>query len=169
MCFAGKFPVKQYKYVSIACCPKKRLPLNSLRTEKDVSIGNYHFWCVDRETNKVIDNTPPSAEPDPRRIKEDPLYIPWCEEWQKEQREYCIDNLYKNVKDWDGRVNTKEETDEWLSDIVEYEYYEKSKCFRNSYALWKSNPKRYHLVCGSFGWLLEDKPNYQIIGLDYGY
>ncbi len=168
MCFAGKFPFKPRKYVSIACCPKKRLPLDDLRTQKDLD-GNYHFWCVDRETGKIIDNTPPSDEPDPRRIKEDPVFIPWCEEWQKEQREYCENNLYTKSTNYMGFPLSKEKVDDWMVKIVEEEEWRELKCFTNSYALWKSNPKRYHLVCGSLGWLLEDEPNYQIIGLDYGY
>ena len=169
MCFAGKFPYKSRRYVSIACCPKKRLPLDNLRTIKDLD-GNYHFWCVDRETGEIIDNTPQSAPPDERRIKEDPLFIPWCEEWQTEQREYCENNLYTtSTGGFGGCLLSKEEVDDWLIEIVEYEEYRERKCFTNSYALWKSNPKRYRLVCGSLGWLLEDKPNHQIIGLDYGY
>ena len=145
------------------------MPLDNLRTIKDLD-GNYHFWCVDRETGEIIDNTPQSAPPDERRIKEDPLFIPWCEEWQTEQREYCENNLYTtSTGGFGGCLLSKEEVDDWLIEIVEYEEYRERKCFTNSYALWKSNPKRYRLVCGSLGWLLEDEPNRQIIGLDYGY
>ena len=104
MCFAGKFRVKTYKYWSVAC-EKDRIPKNKLRTDDDVSVGNYHFWCVDRTTNKIVDNTPPTVPPDERRIKEEPLFIPWCEEWQKEQRDYCINNLYNNVRDDYGFLN----------------------------------------------------------------
>ena len=169
MCFGGKFHDKPRLYVS-KVCEGDRIPKENYRTMKDVSIGNYHFWCVDRETNNVIDNTPPTLPPDERRVKEDPLYIPWCEELQREQREYCINNLYTtSINDDTGLPLIKEDIEVWMKEIVEYNDYKEKKCFRNSYALWKSNPRRYHLVCGSFGWLLEDKPNYQIIGLDYGY
>lgn len=167
MCFAGKFLYKPWRYVSIAS-GEGRPPLDSLRTIKDLD-GNYHFWCVDRETGKIIDNTPPTMPPDERRIKEDPLFIPWCEEWQKEQREYCVNNLYTTSTNYRGCLLSKEELDDWMIDIVEEEEYRELKCFTNSYALWKSNPKRYHLVCGSLGWLIEDKRDYQVIGLDYGY
>jgi hypothetical protein len=168
MCFAGKFPVKTYKYWSVAC-EKDRIPKNKLRTDDDVSVGNYHFWCVDRTTNKIVDNTPPTVPPDERRIKEEPVYIPWCEKWQKEQRDYCINNLYNNVWDDDGFLLSIKEIDDWLVEIVEEEYYEEVKCFRNSYALWKSNPEKYNLVCGSFGWVIDETKNNLLIGLDYGW
>ena len=168
MCFAGKFPVKTYKYWSVAC-EKDMIPKNKLRTDDDVSIGNYHFWCVDRKTNKIVDNTPPTFPPDERRIKEEPIYFPWCEEWQKEQREYCENFLYTTSKNWKGRLLSTEEVDDWMTEIVEDEDWRESKCFTNSYALWKSNPEKYKLVCGSFGWLLDETKNNLIIGLDYGY
>jgi len=168
MCFAGKFQVKPYKYVSIAC-EKDRKPKNSVRTIKDLD-RNYHFWCVDRTTGKIIDNTPPQLPPDERRIKEDPIYIPWCEEWQKEQRDYCENSLYtESTKGYGGRLMTREEVDDWMIEIVEEEIYRERKCFANSYALWKSDPDRYKLVCGSFGWLIDETRNNLIIGLDYGW
>jgi len=168
MCFAGKFNVKPYKYVSVACRPKMT-PIDRLRTKKDLD-GNYHFWCVDRETNKIIDNTPPIVPPDERRIKEDPIYIPWSQEWQKEQRDYCENNLYTtSTRGFGGRLMTREEVDNWMTEIVEDEEWRQLKCFTNSYALWKSNPEKYNLVCGSFGWLIDETKYNLIIGLDYGW
>jgi hypothetical protein len=140
------------------------------RTKDDVSCGNYHFWCVDRTTNKIIDKTPPCLPPDPRRIRDDPVYIPWCEEWQREQREYCENDLYTTSIDiTTGLPLTKEDIEDWLVCMVEYNDYKERKCFRNSFALWKSDPKRYSLVCGSFGWVLGETPHNLIIGLDYGF
>lgn len=161
MCFAGTFQVKTYKFLS-TLCDRDMIPKNRYRIEDDVSAGNYHFWCVDRTTNKIIDKTPQATDPPDQRIRDDPVYIPWCEEWQREQREYCIDNLYSACKcdGWD--------CDEWLEYIVETEDWQKRKCFRNSFALWKSDPERYSLVCGSFGWVIGETQNYILIGLDYG-
>jgi len=168
MCFAGTFQTKTYKFWS-SLCEKDRKPKNSVRTKKDLD-GNYHFWCVDRKTNKIIDNTPPVLPPDERRIKEDPIYIPWCEEWQKEQRDYCENNLYTtSTKGYGGRHMTREEVDDWMIEIVEEKIWRELKCFTNSYALWKSDPDRYNLVCGSFGWLVDETRDNLIIGLDYGF
>ena len=167
MCFAGKFHSKTYQFWSISC-DKEGKPKNVLRTNRGLTNGNYHFWCVDRITNKIIDNTPQFIEPDSRRIGEDPIYIPWCDDWQKEQKEYCKENLYNErwVNDgWDS-----EETDDYLIKyVVGDEDYEKLKCFKNSYALYISNRERYKLVCGSFGWVLDETKNNTVIGLDYGW
>ena len=73
------------------------------------------------------------------------------------------------IIDDDGVLLSIKEIDDWLVQIVKDEEYEEMKCFRNSYALWKSNPEKYKLVCGSFGWLLDETKNNLIIGLDYGY
>ena len=163
MCFSSIYSPKTYKYLGGEQygAPGEGVPRSNYRTQTDTSVGNYHFWCVERATTTIVDNTPPTLPPDPRRIRNAPLYIPWCKDFQDLQKDYCIDNFY--------RSHEVEMVEDFLQNVVENEEWEVKKCFRNSFALWKSDPNKYSLVCGSFGWVLDETDKNLVIGLDYGY
>ena len=152
MCFAGS-EFKNVVYVSAYTGEQ-----STYHTIKDVTFGgNYHYWVIDKPTGKIVDITP-LQEPLPDNTE--PIYIPWTHWEQQAQIRYNIFdvNRYYNY-----------ETDKELKRRFEQQDYKKGDCFLNSWALVESDPDRYQLVCGSFGFKLDETPDSIVYNLDYGY
>jgi len=153
MCFGTDARPKPFRYVSCY--------MNGLQTKygtqkwSENNGGNYHFWCVNA-SGEIIDPTPPGLPPDPRRIVDTPQYIPWSKADQAKQFEICFSKL----SFYEG-MSLKEIAEKFVRNP------QKQKCFQNSWAL--SRQDGYDIRCGSFGWILDDLPNFKVIGLDYGW
>ena len=152
MCFAGtNFIIKPTKYISQDAGIQ-----DTIHTIKDVTYGNYHFWCVDKTNGEIIDITPPQAPPQ----NNNPQYFKWSKREQDNQKLYCI---YAHNQEFDYKLN------EELDRIHKEKDYKKGRCFINTYSVYHSDPDRYEIVCGSFGYIIKDTPQVRIIDLDYGY
>ena len=132
-----------------------------VHTVKDDSARNYHFWCEDKDGN-IIDKTP-TTMPD---LNDKPVYIAWGKEEATKQMRYCERITLKTEFPYRAAKDV-------LKMIYDEEAWEEKKCFRNSWAFSMYN-KDYHMVCGSFGFILDPEhvgydDDYEVVGLDYGY
>ncbi len=135
--------------------------VDTVHTIKDNPLHNYHYWLIDKRTGKVIDPTPPQMDAIPNKT---PIYIPWSEQEQKEQKAF---NLQVRLNELSEMGVTLQD---WIKDRVEKKVFEKKRCFQNCFAIHSHYKGKYELVCGSMGWIMGENEDGVIgINMDYGF
>jgi hypothetical protein len=119
--------------------------LDSVHTSKDNPLQNYHFWLIDKKTGKLIDPTPPQMDAIPDAT---PIYIPWSEEEQKEQKTFLLTVRMREVSMLGMTLH------EWINKTVEDKDFRQIRCFQNCFAIHNYYKGKYELVCGSMGWIV---------------
>ena len=117
--------------------------------------GSYHFWCVG-PSGEIIDPTP-QQEPNPQRIVDKPVYIPWSPEKQEEvyQKEVATSNIMEIHPD-DARAVLLRAANNPQA----------LHCFINCLAL--EAIKHYKIVCGSMGYIVARTETQEVVVLDFG-
>ncbi len=134
--------------------------VNTVHTIKDNQLHNYHYWLIDKRTGKIVDPTPPQMDAIPNKT---PIYIPWSQEEQKEQKAF---NLRVRLKELSMMGVTLQE---WIKNIVESKDFKKKRCFQNCFAIHNHYKGKYELVCGSMGWIMGKNEDGVVgVNMDYG-
>lgn len=159
MCFGGlRLNMKPYRYVSQFTSPK---PQTHYHIRKDLN-SNYHFWNIDDEGN-IVDASPEPMGPNPSRIEDKRVYIPWSSDEQQK-----VINRFLNEQAEMEHISI-EEVKECLDEDANFFYEEPQfrSCLKNSWAVRKI--KGYRMVCGSMGYVIGEEPSYKVVALDWGY
>lgn len=133
----------------------------TIHTEKNDKLHNFHYWLIEKKTGKLIDPTPPQIDGIPNAT---PIYIPWSQEEQEEQKKFNLRIRLREVSMMNITLQ------DWIKNLVENKLFEKKRCFQNCFSIHNYYKNKYELVCGSMGWIVgQDEDGVIGVDMDYGY